>query len=180
MYDVTNKKNTTDYVKIDLKDVDGWNLLNSRHVVFGALWGKGLIERYDVYRVKNLDGRSTSSDRELIFVKVKLGNKLNGHDGVVHGGIVSMLLDETIGWGYEYLQSLSNYNSLGFTANLNVDFRSPLLQNSDVTIRVYHNKTKGRKVYFSASMQSVDGRTIFAEATALFLMKSDKTIMSKL
>ena len=95
------------YDKIDLKDIDGVNLLGSQHALFGAIWGRGLVERYDVYRnVKfapvgqKQDGASSSSpssDCELLLVKIKIGDRLNGHENVVHGGIVSLLLDESIG-----------------------------------------------------------------------------------
>ena len=85
------------YEKIDLKDIDGANLLGSHHALFGALWGRGLVERYDVYRNKKFAASSSPSECELLAVCIKIGDKLNGHEGVVHGGIVSLLLDESIG-----------------------------------------------------------------------------------
>ena len=100
----TQQKQT--YEKIDLKDIDGVNLLGSQHALFGAIWGRGLVERYDVYRNTKFapagqkqDGASLSpsSECELLLVKIKIGDRLNGHENVVHGGIVSLLLDESIG-----------------------------------------------------------------------------------
>lgn len=41
---------------------------------------------------------------ELAVVDVKLGSKLNGHAKIVHGGIISLLLDESMGWAYECLE----------------------------------------------------------------------------
>ena len=88
------------YKKIDQKDIDGCgNLLGPHHAVFGALWGKGSIQKYDMYRNTTYDDGSSASPqrRELIVATIQVGDRLNGHENVVHGGIVSLLLDETIG-----------------------------------------------------------------------------------
>jgi acyl-coenzyme A thioesterase PaaI-like protein len=55
------------------------------------------------------------------------------------------------------------------TANLTVNYRSPLPAGSDVVIRVRHEKTEGRKIYVSARMESHDGSVLYSEATALFI-----------
>ena len=43
-----------------------------------------------------------SCKRELTVVGIKLGSRLNDH--VETGGIISLLVDETMGWTYECLQ----------------------------------------------------------------------------
>ena len=88
-----------------------------------------------------------------------------------------LFLSHHIGWAYEYLQWLrTGENKMpAFTANLDVNFKTALLQNSEAVIHVYHNKTHGRKIYFSATMQSVDGNTVFAEASSLFIQSTKNT-----
>ena len=78
--------------------------------------------------------------------------------------------------GYEAMGRL-NGKSFGdedfpivVTANLNVDFRIPLPANSHFIIRVYHEKTDRRKIYFSARVKSHDGSVLYCEAKSLFVM----------
>ena len=122
------------------------------------------------------------------MVDVKLGTKLNGHGGVAHGGIISLLIDEAMGWAYESLHDeeakkkndASYASAPAVTANLQVDFRAPFMEGSEGVIRVYHNETKGRKMYFSATLESKDGNIIFAEAKSLFIRVRPDQLKAKL
>ena len=77
--------------------------------VHDTLNGQGLIEDYRVYRKDGHD--------EVACI-VKFGDKLNGHPGIVHGGIISMAIDNTFGWLFTALEYPPS-----FTANLNINFR---------------------------------------------------------
>jgi acyl-coenzyme A thioesterase PaaI-like protein len=153
------------------------------HAIFGTLKGQGLIERYSVYRRVTIDKQGEPAPHqehtigaELAVADIRVGKDLNGHKGIVHGGIISLLIDDTFGWGYEAMGRL-NGKSFGdedfpivVTANLNVDFRIPLPANSHLIIRVYHEKTDRRKIYFSARVKSHDGSALYCEAKSLFVM----------
>ena len=97
--------------------------------------------------------------------------------GVVHGGIISLLFDESMGWAYECLKGQREWVASDATvvaASLTVDFRAPFLEGSEAIIRVFHDETRGRKIYFSATLESLDGSVVFAEAKSLFiLVRSD-------
>jgi hypothetical protein len=149
------------------------------HAVHGTLFGKGMVERFDIYQriLKKDNARSSSSNRtsssndqqqqqqqqqqKIIAVDIKIGNKLNGHEGIVHGGIISLLFDEAIGCACECLR-LSQDNSVllpAMTAYLNIDFHSPLPAGTDVILRVYHNSNDidnigRRKMNFVAKLES--------------------------
>lgn len=168
------------YKRMNPNDVDRTSLMES-HAIFGPLWGEGLIERYHVYKRINTSNELPQSLRELTVVDLKVGKKLNGHDGIIHGGIISLLFDEAMGWAYECLQQQDQIDSTGMiivTANLTVNFRAPFLAGSEAVIRVYHNETKGRKFYFSSRLESNDGSVVFAEASSLFvLVRKDKLRM---
>jgi len=174
------------YKRMNPNDVDRTSLMES-HAIFGPLWGEGLIERYHVYKRINTNNEHPQivlqSPRELTVVDLKVGKKLNGHDGIIHGGIISLLFDEAMGWAYECLQQQDQIDSSGMiivTANLTVNFRAPFLAGSEAVIRVYHNETKGRKIYFSARLESNDGRVVFAEASSLFVLaRKDKLRMKE-
>jgi acyl-coenzyme A thioesterase PaaI-like protein len=151
------------------------------HAILGALLKPGYIERYNAYRrvpvlssAQEIVGIDTVS-KEVCVADIRIGEKLNGHTGIVHGGIISLMLDDTFGWGYQAM-GLSQGKSFGdedfpivVTANLTVNYRSPLPAGSDVVIRVRHEKTEGRKIYVSARMESHDGSVLYSEATALFI-----------
>jgi len=177
------KKSKIDYyyMKMDPNDIERTSLPDS-HAVFGALCGDGLIERYNVYRRVNLEEKQqqrSPSKRELTVVDLKLGSRLNGHGGIVHGGIISLLFDEAMGWAYECLEEQDggkeDSSTTAVTANLTVDFRAPFVEDSEAVVRVYHDETNGRKMYFSATLESKDGSVVFAEAKSLFiLVRSDR------
>jgi acyl-coenzyme A thioesterase PaaI-like protein len=181
------------------------------HAVHGTLFGKGMVERFDIYQriLKKDNARSSSSSNstsssndqqqqqqqqqqqhEIIAVDIKIGNKLNGHEDIVHGGIISLLFDEAIGCACESLR-LSQDNLLllpAMTAYLNIDYHSPLPAGTDVILRVYHNSNDidnigRRKMNFVAKLESNNDRNnnsdderriVYAEARSLFiLMKSN-------
>ena len=77
--------------------------------VHDTLRGQGLIEEYRIYR---------KDDDDEITCILKFGNKLNGHPGVVHGGLISTAIDNTFGWLFTALKYPPSV-----TANLNVNFR---------------------------------------------------------
>ena len=79
------------------------------NAVHETLDGNGLIEEYCVYR--------KADDPEITCI-TKFGDKVNGHPGIVHGGIISTVFDNTFGWLFTILDYPSS-----FTANLNVNFR---------------------------------------------------------
>ena len=83
------------YLKMNPKDIVRTSILDA-HAVFGALSGKGLIERYNVYRrvdvkvgmQQHQQSSSSSKRREMTVVDLKLGSRLNGHESIAHGGII--------------------------------------------------------------------------------------------
>lgn len=163
------------YMKLmDSSKIDRTNSLLDSHAVYGALCREGLIERFDVYQRVNLESEHKQSQPtgELVVVDIKLGTKLIGHDGIVHGGILSLMFDEAIGCACECLRRKQD-DGIGLpavTAYLTVDFHSPFSEGSEAVIRVCHNETVGRKMYFSATLESKDGIVVFAEARSLFIL----------
>jgi len=159
------------------------------HAIFGGLRKPGHIERYNFYRRVTLseEGNDESVStvyQEVCVADIRIGKYLNGHDKIVHGGIISLMIDDTFGWGYEAL-SLAQGKSYGdkdfpmvVTANLTVNYRAPLPAGSDIVIRVRHENTDGRKIYMSARMESHDGNIIYSEATALFITVAKQHLTS--
>ncbi len=130
------------------------------HAIFGVLLGENMIESYDVYR--RLDG---SIDQNIIVAHVKLGNRIDGHPGVVHGGILSLIFDDVLGYGFEALGI-----KMAFTANLSVDYRAPVPAGTMIRVQAQLEHREGRKLFWRAQMTSMDRETLFAECSCLYII----------
>jgi acyl-coenzyme A thioesterase PaaI-like protein len=182
--------NAMSYYYQKITDVDGNDFWNQSHAVFGALMKKGLIERCNMYKIVPIDEDDKQYDslsignmhtapkkQEILLADIRVGKNLNGHEGIVHGGIISLLFDESFGWSFEAMPTHNvgdntkndDESTIVVTANLNVNYRKPLPAETNVVIRVYHEETKGRKVYLSARMESFDGSIVYSDATVLFI-----------
>ncbi|ODV81165.1 Thioesterase/thiol ester dehydrase-isomerase, partial [Suhomyces tanzawaensis NRRL Y-17324] len=81
-----------------------------------------------------------------------LGSKLSGHEGIVHGGLIATLLDE-LTCGVAFL----NFESKrGVTANLNVNYRQPVVVNSYVLVKCEIIKKEGRKCWVKGSVFKIE------------------------
>jgi acyl-coenzyme A thioesterase PaaI-like protein len=141
-----------------------------QHAIYGALLGDGRIESYQVYR-KVVPNSATSNnmdndDDNTVLALVKFGNGMNGHPGLVHGGILSLVLDDAFGFGYEALGDVA----MAVTANLTVDYRAPLPAGTRVAIAVQLEHREGRKLFWKAQVTSMDRKTVYAEAKSLFII----------
>lgn len=183
------------------------------HAVFESLFGPNLIERFDVYRIdnSNLDVHSSASDKTkhhptipstcttkykkrsqhlkpIQTTKLKLGKKLNGHPQIIHGGIIALLFDEFMGWARVIVtpDNDGGSSSIYVTANLNVDYRSPLREDCEILLTIYHvvdenengddgdavRKESGKVKLFGV-LTNQEG-VVCAEATGLFVRVRSK------
>jgi len=173
------------------------------HALYGTLLGEHRIERYDVYKRKRkshrrrrrsskksklglagdesrdvaddgtvVDNQQRHDDDheegDLLVAIVKFGNRLDGHPTVVHGGILSLVLDDVFGMGFEAIGVTK-----AVTANLTVDYRSPVPAGSRVLVRVQLRERVGRKLYWSAQMTDVDRKVLYVESTSLYIIPRD-------
>jgi uncharacterized protein (TIGR00369 family) len=101
-----------------------------------------------------------------VHVDFRPDGSQTGYDGVVHGGVISALLDELTGWSV----SLKN-NLLACTAELSVRFITPMP--SDRLYRGTAGVTGGRGRYWEAegSVSDPEGR-VYAKARGKYLLFS--------
>jgi acyl-coenzyme A thioesterase PaaI-like protein len=121
--------------------------------IHGTLRGSETITRYEIYQ---------KEDQHEIAALVEIGDNLCGHPGLVHGGIISALFDNTLGWLFIAMQQPP-----AFTANLNVNYRKPMPSNTTAVIKAHVTNVQGRKIFVNATWER-DGQ-VFADATALFI-----------
>ena len=141
----------------------------SSHVIFGLLLAKDQLEKYDIYKV-------VGDTEEVIVARVSLGKNLDGHTGIVHGGILALLMDDLMGVAFHVMGI-----PMAFTANLNIDYRMPVMANSQMVVRIKCKQREGRKLYFVAQMTSPDNSVLYVEATSLYIIpKEQSSILGKL
>jgi 3'-phosphoadenosine 5'-phosphosulfate synthase len=98
-----------------------------------------------------------------------LGSELCGHPGIVHGGLLATMLDESMArccWD-------ALPHRVAMTANLNINYKAPAKADSFVVLRATTTKVEGRKAWVEARIETLvdEGETpvVLADATALFI-----------
>ncbi|XP_076592407.1 acyl-coenzyme A thioesterase THEM4 [Chaetodon auriga] len=91
------------------------------------------------------------------------GHLLEGPPGHVHGGAIATMIDTVTGTHATLLHGPV------MTANLNINYRSPIPLGSTVLLESTHDKREGRKIFMSCKMTSSDGSKVHSETTVLFL-----------
>ncbi|KAI8385649.1 HotDog domain-containing protein [Blakeslea trispora] len=105
-------------------------------------------------------------DKTACVMAIHFGANLCGHDGIVHGGMAATVLDEML--AYVTIPSLPGHS--GFTANLNVDYRKPIMSDQWVIVHGELERLEGRKAWGKARIETVgDEPVVLTEATALYI-----------
>jgi hypothetical protein len=92
-----------------------------------------------------------------------LGDGLNGHPKILHGGITAVIADEALGNASSLVDGHST-----FTASLKVDYKYPLPTPSDIMVRARMYKQIGRKRWLRGTVEGPGG-LIYAKAEGLFI-----------
>lgn len=97
-----------------------------------------------------------------------------GYPGVVHGGIVAALLDETAGRAI----LLDGHDDLLFvTGKLEVTYRRPTPTGQPLTVVGWRNKQSSRRAVVESEIRLADG-TVTAQARALVMRPPDEFFQS--
>jgi acyl-coenzyme A thioesterase PaaI-like protein len=128
---------------------------------------------------------------------ITLGSGLDGHPGILHGGVVASLLDEGMGIlmmvnverdhfiavGKGYAEGESPDGGLGgFTAYLNIKYLRPVRSGAAVQVVAWFVKREGRKSFVEAEVrQNVGGGeddsgevVVCAKGEGLFVVPGSK------
>tara|TARA_B100000941_G_C28223935_1_gene408102 strand:- start:77 stop:580 length:504 start_codon:yes stop_codon:yes gene_type:complete len=96
-----------------------------------------------------------------IYAKYVFEKSFEGGPGLVHGGILSTVLDDMMGY------ATFTQNLFCVTANLNVNFRVPSPVDKEFELYAWVKEVDGNKVYAESVIKSED--TIHVEADGLFI-----------
>jgi len=128
----------------------------ANHFTGGLLRSPGRIAVPPIVRARK--------DETETWVFIHLGRGVCGHDGIVHGGLLSTLLDE--GCGRNAILAFPSH--IGVTANLNLDFRAPTKADQFVVMKTKLIELKGRKAIIHGQIEDLDGK-VLVTAKALFV-----------
>jgi len=187
---------SADYVRADVGLMDssksGGGSGGSSHAIFETLGAKtNALRAYRIY---------SKRDGSEIVAIARLGAcGLDGHRGIVHGGVTALLFDNTFGWAnavsklheegdlasvLSHLEGKDDENKdpdatteqknsqarFGYTANLAVNYRSPVFADTAVQLRCKLDVVEGRKRKLVGTMEDLNSGRHLSDATALFIV----------
>ncbi|KAJ5887745.1 hypothetical protein N7495_007786 [Penicillium taxi] len=105
-----------------------------------------------------------------------LGGNVCSHPGIVHGGLLATLLDESFAWCCTHPFA----TRVGVTARLSVNYRNPTYANSYIALTSEVVKFEGRKAWLEGRIETleVDGlpSTLLVEGHALFIEPRESAV----
>ncbi|HHQ48024.1 MAG TPA: PaaI family thioesterase, partial [Acidobacteria bacterium] len=108
-----------------------------------------------------LHGRFEAVDGE-VHLRLVIDPCHDGYPGVVHGGVVSAMLDETIGWACSVA-----VHRLCMTRELTVQFRRPVPSGRPLLVRGWTTGERGRLLLAAGQIEDEDG-TVLARGKGSF------------
>lgn len=105
---------------------------------------------------------------------LSLGHAVNGYAGLVHGGIVALMIDEAMGTMLQLNAYAGNADLTSFvvTAYLKTRFLRPVPTPSIVLLIAKLRERRGRKMYIDATVENEAGE-VLATGEALWVHKKD-------
>lgn len=104
--------------------------------------------------------------------RLVVGDGMCGHPGVVHGGIVALLMDDTMG----VLVSTATTNDetimrQGVTASLQVSYKQPCPTGVVVELEASYERLEGRKHFLECELRT--GNSLLSTGHSLYLLPKD-------
>ncbi|KAM3615189.1 uncharacterized protein V6R79_024587 [Siganus canaliculatus] len=104
-----------------------------------------------------------NSEEQKCVGILQAGHLLEGPPGHVHGGAIATMIDTVTG------AHASVISRPVLTANLNINYRSPIPLGNTVLLESTLDKREGRKIFITCKVSNADGSKVHTEATALFV-----------
>lgn len=141
-----------------------------------------VVDHEVLKKIKNVDGQTCFgcgetnplglqmeflTDGQRVYSFVTVPKTMAGWDQTVHGGIISTMLDEIMGWTVIYL-----LKKIGVTKSMTVDFLKPLHVGKRLTVvGSIQEKQSDRQILVTGEVYS-DDDTLCAKSTGNFAAMS--------
>ncbi|MDQ3613018.1 MAG: PaaI family thioesterase [Chloroflexota bacterium] len=89
--------------------------------------------------------------------------RFEGYDGMVHGGVISTVLDEVMAW------SLYRQETWAVTGELTVRYRSPIRVGEATCAIGWMTGRRGRRIEMAGEIVRASDAVVLARATAVFV-----------
>ncbi|KAH7906294.1 HotDog domain-containing protein [Hygrophoropsis aurantiaca] len=131
----------------------------------GALRGPGKLAVPPIVRSRD--------DESEALIIAHVGRGLCGHDGIIHGGLLATILDESLA-----RVAINNLpDKIGVTANLSINYRAPTFADQFIVVRIFLTEKRGRKAMVSGRVEDLKGN-ILVEASATFVQPRYSSLLS--
>lgn len=100
-----------------------------------------------------------------------VSDRYQSWEGIVHGGLVALMLDEAVGWAAWHA------GRPGVTGRLEVRYRQPLRLGDAIRVVGRIDRVRRTLVYASSRIERAADASLVAEATAV-LMETPATVTS--
>lgn len=103
------------------------------------------------------------TDDQRVYSFVTVPGTMAGWDKTVHGGVISTILDEIMGWSVIYL-----LKKIGVTKTMTVSFKKPIQVEQPLTVAgAIEEQTSERQVIVTGAIYTADG-TLCATSQGTF------------
>jgi len=104
------------------------------------------------------------------FTKCTIPDYLCGIDGIIHGGILALLLDEVAQW-----TNIARLGQLGMTRNISIRYLKAVRTNTEITVESQIISRDERNAVQQSTIHTADG-TLVAESRSEWMLPSPSVI----
>lgn len=150
------------------------------YFLWQTLRGERRIKSVSIWRaIDAVEGEEAVSDAVRVTALLELGDQLNGHVGIVHGGFTAAVLDDLLGWVAMGEADAQQLGGAPLTSTLSLRYRRPVFDGRayQVNARAVSVARRDRPGAPSWSV-TVTGELcderggVCVEATAVYVVKS--------
>jgi uncharacterized protein (TIGR00369 family) len=109
-------------------------------------------------------------DGKRIVGKFTMGARFQGGGGMLHGGIIAVLLDEAMGKVCRFR------NVRAVTAEMNIDFLKPIRTDQEITVEAFETAQRGRNLFQWGEIRDADGQ-LLARGRARFVVIGERALV---
>ena len=106
---------------------------------------------------------SFDEERRTVLGTFSLGERYQGAPGIIHGGIVALVLDEALSKASRF------YGVRAVTAELNVEYLRPVRVGEEIRVEARQERSEGQQLYHAGEIRDGKGR-VLARARGRFVV----------